>query len=125
MNGFLTKINNYNDEAPPLVLSDALNNSTCKINYLDGRNSTFSYTVYPMYQDLVQRTSLSTSNAMPTKKQWISLTNGSNVQHNGCVTQWWAAAQLGLPLALANTGYLLYKYTLYVSFRQRRTNVLQ
>lgn len=78
-----------------------------------------------MYQDVIQRTGFTTSNAMPTRKQWISLTNGGNVQHHGCVTQWWGAVQLGLPIALANTGYLLYKYTVYVSFRQRRSSTLQ
>lgn len=125
MNGFMTKYNNYNNSAIPVTLEQALNNSTVSTRYLDGpKNRLFKYTIYPKYMDIVKQSALVFADVLPTRKQWLTVA-APNVTHRSAVTQWWGAVQNGLPIALANTGYLLYKYTLYFSFRQRVTSFLQ
>lgn len=125
LQGIMTKFNNYDNSPIPLDFETAINNSTVKTHYLDGRNTTFSFTTYPKYMDCVKQSSITFAEALPRNSQWLSCANSANVSHRAAVTQWWGASQFGLPPAIANTGYLLYRYTLYFSFRQRVSPYLQ
>ena len=125
LNGVLIKYNNYNNSPIPVDYDTTINQSNARSYYLDGRNRTFAMKSYPKYMDCVKQNSLVFADALPRQSQWLSVASASNVPHRGTVTQWYGAVQLGLPIALANTGYLMYKYTLYFSFRQRKTDFLQ
>ena len=119
------KYNNYNNTSTPIDYDTAVNQSNSRSYYLDGRNRTFAIKSYPKYMDCVRNTSLSFVDALPRNKQWLSVQSASNVTHRAAVCQWFGAVQLGLPIALANTGYLMYKYTVHFSFRQKRVDYLQ
>lgn len=125
LNGILTKYSNFNNSPIPIDYDTAINMSGVKAHYLDGRNKLFAFKTYPTYLDCIKNTSLSFADALPRSKQWLSVQSASNVIHRSAVCQWFGAVSLGMPIALANTGYLLYKYTLHFSFRQRKTDFLQ
>lgn len=125
LNGLLSYFPDYNGGSVPTIIDEYFNNSNCKTRYLDGRNSSFTIKCYPKYQGQIQGSGLTDANIFPRKTDWVSTNSpGGSVTWRGIVAGWFGAVQLGLPTGLANTGYLLYRYTYYFSFRQRKTTFL-
>lgn len=123
MNGFFTWFNKYSAGIGPATQPDAVNNSLCRQRWLDGRNKSFKIVSRPL---LLEQTWADVPTLPHHGKKWVSTSDGGgSTAWYGVQTSWYGPQCLGLGVSISSTGYLLYRYKYYFSFRQRKTYFLQ